>query len=150
MKPWSASSGAYKKTSASATMMVRTVARTRVRSPRPNVVKESILQKVVEYRVGDQREHRQEDEHRHGLRDQQRVAVHRGQQEGVKAALLTFGDEQPTRAQERREQERDGEHPGRQLTGDRCLVEPEVEDHKGGEREQRHGRQRLECAQLEP
>ena len=61
-----------------------------------------------------------------------------------------FGDEQPTRAQERREQERDGEHPGRQLTGDRCLVEPEVEDHKGGEREQRHGRQRLECAQLEP
>src|SRR3954469_21848935 len=55
MKPWSASSGAYKKTSANAPVSRAAERSERVFRPRPNTA--SILQQEVEDRVGEQPEH---------------------------------------------------------------------------------------------
>ena len=58
------------------------------------------------------------------LADQHRGAVDRGQQERVEAALLALGHEQTVDAEHRGEQQRDRQHPGRELPASVSWLRP--------------------------
>src|SRR6185312_12541528 len=92
---------------------------------------------------------REEQEQRRGLREEQRGAVDRREHDAVEAALLLLGDEQAVDAEDRREQQRDGEDAGRELARERVPPEPEVEEDERRDAEQQHRRNRLGRAALE-
>src|SRR3954471_17286534 len=103
MKPWSASSGAYKKTSANAPVTSAAERSERVFRPRPNTA--SILQQEVEDRVGEQPEDEIiEAEDRQPAR-LERLGATRGQQ----------GRGGPRPGDDERQRERDGQQRHQQV-----------------------------------
>ena len=101
-----------------------------------------------EDRHRDQLQRQQVDEQRRRLGGEEGAAVDRGEPDRVEAALLALGDEEAVDAEHRGEEQRRPEHPGGEAAGELGAVEPEAEDDEGGDREERHRRQRLQGAQL--
>ncbi|MGD0205197.1 MAG: hypothetical protein ABSB57_01965, partial [Dehalococcoidia bacterium] len=85
------------------------------------------------------------------LKDEEGVEVdlELGEQEGIEAALVGICHEQAVDAEDRGEQQRHPQDPGRQVAVHGAAIQGEVEDDERGDCEQRHAGDGLERAQLD-